>query len=466
MCANCAGVSVSTTSAIAGSALLERRRRCAPRTSPAQRADLRRRGVGSSDLGLRRAPAARRSRAAACARCQREPVVERRRARAAPARRRSRRSRRATGTRARAPGCSRAAARCSRASSEGRRSSAAIIAAPATGRGMERRHGAERRDHGRGQGHPHAIGAAEGAAPPRPAAAYCSMCSTPLPRWGPTASSSITGHGADEVEAAVARARACAFVRQEPQLGTGHAVQQAVPLLDDDGTTLILNGDVPLIEAATARALVDACGGERLALLTVELADADRLRPHRARRRRRRRCDRAIVEHKDATADAARDPRDLHRHDGRADARAEALAGGACATTTRSGEYYLTDVVAMAVADGVPVVAAPAARARPRCSASTARRSSPTSSGRYQRRRADALMEAGVRLADPARFDLRGELRLRQRRRDRRRLHLRRPRRARRRRAHRRALRDPQRARSPPARRSARSPTSTARRSA
>ena len=83
----------------------------------------------------------------------------------------------------------------------------------------------------------------------------------------------ITGHGADQVEAAVA-APHLQFVRQMPQLGTGHAVQRAVPNLHDDGTTLILNGDVPLIEAATARALVDACGGQRLALLTIKLADA------------------------------------------------------------------------------------------------------------------------------------------------------------------------------------------------
>src|SRR2546423_7637107 len=82
----------------------------------------------------------------------------------------------------------------------------------------------------------------------------------------------ITGHGADEVEAAN-RAPGVQFVRQMPQLGTGHAVQQAAPLLHDDGTTLILNGDVPLIEASTARHLVDDCGGKRLSLLTIELPD-------------------------------------------------------------------------------------------------------------------------------------------------------------------------------------------------
>ncbi|MBS0440761.1 MAG: NTP transferase domain-containing protein, partial [Proteobacteria bacterium] len=82
----------------------------------------------------------------------------------------------------------------------------------------------------------------------------------------------ITGHGAAQVEAAFAGA-GLAFVRQEPQLGTGHAVQQAVPQLHDEGTTLILNGDVPLIEADTLAKLVHACGGKSLALLTVVLDD-------------------------------------------------------------------------------------------------------------------------------------------------------------------------------------------------
>ena len=83
----------------------------------------------------------------------------------------------------------------------------------------------------------------------------------------------ITGHGADEVEASVS-APHLQFVRQVPQLGTGHAVQQAVPALHDDGITVILNGDVPLIEASTVRALIDSCGGDKLALLTIALDDA------------------------------------------------------------------------------------------------------------------------------------------------------------------------------------------------
>ena len=86
----------------------------------------------------------------------------------------------------------------------------------------------------------------------------------------------ITGHGAIEVEAACAGFQGLEgssgttldiqFVRQEPQLGTGHAVQQAVPLLADDGVTLVLSGDVPLTQAVTLQALMDLCDGQRLAL--------------------------------------------------------------------------------------------------------------------------------------------------------------------------------------------------------
>ena len=73
----------------------------------------------------------------------------------------------------------------------------------------------------------------------------------------------ITGHGAAQVEALAAGAQGAQCVRQEPQLGTGHAIQQVVPALGDEpGTTLILNGDVPLIAPATMQALAAACGGQ------------------------------------------------------------------------------------------------------------------------------------------------------------------------------------------------------------
>ncbi|MDD2810236.1 NTP transferase domain-containing protein, partial [Rhodoferax sp.] len=89
----------------------------------------------------------------------------------------------------------------------------------------------------------------------------------------------ITGHGATEVEAALAVNTGAAgqfdlnFVRQEPQLGTGHAVQQAVPVLRDDGLVVVLSGDVPLTQAATLQQLIDASAGKQLALLTIDFAE-------------------------------------------------------------------------------------------------------------------------------------------------------------------------------------------------
>jgi bifunctional UDP-N-acetylglucosamine pyrophosphorylase/glucosamine-1-phosphate N-acetyltransferase len=213
----------------------------------------------------------------------------------------------------------------------------------------------------------------------------------------------ITGHGADEVEQAI-DAPGLRFVRQMPQLGTGHAVQQAAPLLHDEGTTLILNGDVPLIEAATARALVASCGGERLALLTIALADASGY----GRIVREGDAVRGIVEHKDATP-AQREIREVYT--GMMAAPTAALKGWLSRLTNDNaqGEFYLTDIVAMAVADGVPVVAA-----QPDSETEVLGVNSPAQLAelerRHQRARADALMEAGVRLADPARFDVRGEL--------------------------------------------------------
>src|SRR5580765_606623 len=222
----------------------------------------------------------------------------------------------------------------------------------------------------------------------------------------------VTGHGAEAVEAAVS-APQLRFVRQMPQLGTGHAVQQAVPLLHAEGTTLILNGDVPLIETATARALVEACGGTRLALLTVELDVPDGYGRIVRGDPAGRPADQGgrvhgIVEHKDASP-TERLIREVYTG---AMAAPTALLKrwlAALRNDNSQGEFYLTDVVAMAVADGVAVVTAQAAN-----DTEVLGVNSPVQLAelerRVQRRQAEALMEAGVRLADPARFDLRGEL--------------------------------------------------------
>ena len=213
----------------------------------------------------------------------------------------------------------------------------------------------------------------------------------------------ITGHGADLVEAAV-EAPNLSFVRQMPQLGTGHAVQQAVPALHSEGTTLILNGDVPLIRAETMRALVQACGGTRLALLTVMLADPSGY----GRIVREGDAVRAIVEHKDAT------PEQRHIREGYTGMMAVPTAHlkrwlAALKNDNAQGEYYLTDIVASAVADGVPVTAALAADETEVLGVNSPLQLAELER-RFQRRLAEQFMEAGVRLADPARFDVRGEL--------------------------------------------------------
>jgi len=223
----------------------------------------------------------------------------------------------------------------------------------------------------------------------------------------------VTGHEAEAVEATVS-APHLRFARQMPQLGTGHAVQQAVPLLHDEGTTLILNGDTPLIRAATARALIEACGGARLALLTVDLADpggygrivrgdpAGRAANEGGRVH-------GIREHKDASP-AEKLINEVYTGMMAAPTASLKRWLAALKNDNSQREFYLTDVVEMAVAEGVPVVTEKATSETEVLGVN-----SPTQLAdlerRLQRQQAAVLLEAGVHLADPARFDLRGELR-------------------------------------------------------
>ena len=108
---------------------------------------------------------------------------------------------------------------------------------------------------------------------------------------GPRAAIVVVGHGGEDVRAADRGADDLVFVAAAAQLGTGHAVLQAVPHLNDAGPTLVLYGDVPLTTAATLRQLVSAAGAG-VALLTVRLGRPDRLRPHRPGCRRQRRTHR------------------------------------------------------------------------------------------------------------------------------------------------------------------------------
>ena len=214
----------------------------------------------------------------------------------------------------------------------------------------------------------------------------------------------VVGHGAAEVGRSLDGTRATP-VLQEPQLGTGHAVQQTAPRLGDSGTTLVLNGDTPLIEASTLRALVEAAGGERLALLTVALAD-----PTGYGRivRNGGGAIRAIVEQKDASDDQ----RAIDEvYTGVLAAPTAALKRwlAALGNDNAAGEYYLTDVVALAVAEGTSVVGV-AATGETEVLGVNSPLQLAQLERRFQRREDERLLAAGVRLADPARIDVRGTL--------------------------------------------------------
>ena len=218
----------------------------------------------------------------------------------------------------------------------------------------------------------------------------------------------ITGHGADEVESALRsgdQGVALQFVRQEPQLGTGHAVMQAVPVLPDDGLVVVLSGDVPLTQADTLQALVSAGQGDKLALLTLEMDD-----PTGYGRivRSPSGSVHAIVEHKDAN-DTQRAIREIYSGIMAVPARLLKAWLARLDNRNAQNEYYLTDIVKFAVADGVPVVAHTIQDA-----VQVAGVNSPQQLAELERahqlRQAQQLMADGVRLRDPARLDVRGQL--------------------------------------------------------
>lgn len=219
----------------------------------------------------------------------------------------------------------------------------------------------------------------------------------------PTAIHVVIGHGAEQVRERLS-AEDVSFVMQTEQLGTGHAVAQALPALSAE-RVLILYGDVPLIETQTLERLLQQVGPEQLALLTVELADPTGY--GRIVRGEDGRVQ-AIVEHKDASAQQK-----LIRegNTGILAVPGERLGDwlGRLSNSNAQGEYYLTDVIAMAVADGLtvateqPLDAMEVQGANDRIQLAEIER-------HYQQRAARRLMAQGVTLRDPARFDLRGRV--------------------------------------------------------
>ncbi|HCB1211566.1 UDP-N-acetylglucosamine diphosphorylase/glucosamine-1-phosphate N-acetyltransferase [Alcaligenes faecalis] len=217
----------------------------------------------------------------------------------------------------------------------------------------------------------------------------------------------VVGHGAERVQQTFAQAE-LAFALQQPQHGTGHAVQQAVPELvggdKEDDATLVLYGDVPLVQADTLRRLLEA-RGQGVAVLTETLADSTGygriIRGEDGSVQR-------IVEHKDAS-EAERAVKEVNT--GILVAPTARLKDWLTRITNDNaqGEYYLTDIIALAVADGVSVQAAQPAAGWETLGVNS-RIQQAELERLWQAEQARRLLEKGVTLADPARFDLRGTL--------------------------------------------------------
>lgn len=213
----------------------------------------------------------------------------------------------------------------------------------------------------------------------------------------------VHGHGGDRVRAAFADQHDLQWAEQAQQHGTGHAVRQAMPDIPDGAQVLVLYADVPLIRAETLRRLLAAEG--RIAVLVAELDDPagyGRIvrdsEGHVA----------AVVEDKDADAEQRR-IRIVNT--GILAAEATALKGWLerVSSDNAQGEHYLTDVFAMAAAEYTA-----AEMVRVEDAFETEGANDPWQLARleraYQRRRARALCAEGVRFADPARVDIRGEV--------------------------------------------------------
>jgi bifunctional UDP-N-acetylglucosamine pyrophosphorylase/glucosamine-1-phosphate N-acetyltransferase len=215
----------------------------------------------------------------------------------------------------------------------------------------------------------------------------------------------VHGHGADRVRAAIAGGD-IRWALQAEQKGTGHAVQQAMPGVPDGHTVLVLYGDVPLIRAETLRGLVAKAGPKSLALLSAKLPDPAGygrvIRDGGGRVAR-------IVEEQDANhKERAID----EINTGVLAAPSERLRAwlGALKADNAQGEYYLTDCIVAAVRDGCAVEAVVAESPAEVLGVNDKVQLAEAEAAR-RRERATALMRAGVTVVDPARLDVRGELR-------------------------------------------------------
>lgn len=213
----------------------------------------------------------------------------------------------------------------------------------------------------------------------------------------------VYGHGGERVREAL-HAEDITWAKQEPQLGTGHAVLQALPHLDPAVPTLVLYGDVPLIRAETLERLLETGDGDTLSLLSVCLDDPKGYgRIVRTDGRIQR-----IVEDKDAD-DAERAIDEINTGILVAPTAALACWLPGLGNKNAQGEYYLTDIVALAVGEGMSVDAAQPDHAW-EVEGVNSKAQLAALERIHQRNIAEALMERGVTLADPARIDVRGEI--------------------------------------------------------
>ena len=213
----------------------------------------------------------------------------------------------------------------------------------------------------------------------------------------------IYGHGGDLVQTAFAQ-QDIKWVEQAEQLGTGHAVQMTLPVLPHDGVSLILSGDVPCINPVTLQKLLDATAETGIGLVTLTLLDANGY----GRIVRENGEIQAIVEHKDASEE--------QRQIKEINTGIYAVSNAKLhewlpnlSNDNAQGEYYLTDIVAMALADGMQVASVEPEQAfevegvNDRVQLAALER-------QFQAYQAKQLMQQGVHLIDPSRFDLRGNL--------------------------------------------------------
>lgn len=212
----------------------------------------------------------------------------------------------------------------------------------------------------------------------------------------------VYGHGGETVPQALAQYGAH-FVLQEPQLGTGHAVQQAIPHIQNNSTTLILYGDVPLTQATTIKKMLGA--QNQLTLLTTTL---DSPAGYGRVVRDQNGNIMCIVEDKDCTPEQKL-IKEINT--GIMAAPTHLLRGWLAKLNANNtqGEYYLTDVVAMAVADGVSVQAQRPSQAWEVMGVNSKAQLAALER-LWQQEQAQQLLERGVTLADPARIDIRGKL--------------------------------------------------------